>query len=64
MQERKLKKTESADAENDKGKKKRYRRNAFRLSTSDLEFDGEPRDGDTRKRDLVMRLRELLRGNS
>lgn len=55
-----LKELEAEDAKSVEGEKRFYRQNSIWLSTADFEIDDEPRDGDTRQRDLVMRMRTLL----
>lgn len=55
-----LRELEAEDSKNSTGKKQSYRRNSLWLSTADFEINGQPRDGDTLQRDLVMRMRTLL----
>ena len=59
-----LKEIEVEDSEGDEGKKRFYRRNSFWLQKSEMEVNGEPRDGDTRQLDLVMKTRKLLKDYS
>ncbi|KAF1950487.1 hypothetical protein CC80DRAFT_482584 [Byssothecium circinans] len=59
--EKKLFKAEAEDSESDKGMKSKYAKSFFWLNTSTNVKDGELRDGDTTQRDLVMKMRELLR---
>ncbi|KAI4933513.1 uncharacterized protein J4E92_003180 [Alternaria infectoria] len=56
-----LKETEAEDAKSPEGKKAWYSHNAYWLNTADRTTDDELRDGDMRQRDLVMRVRCLLK---
>jgi len=56
-----LKETEAEDAKSPEGKKAWYSHNAYWLNTADRTTDDELRDGDMRQRDLVMRIRCLLK---
>ena len=58
--ENQLKQFEVEDSKSKEGKKRFYRRNSFWIQTSDMEVNDEPRDGDKRQLDLVMRMRKLL----
>jgi len=56
-----LKDTEAEDAKSPEGKKAWYSHNAYWLNTADRTENDELRDGDMRQRDLVMRIRCLLK---
>jgi hypothetical protein len=59
--ERDLKMLEVEDAKSPDGMKRRYRRDSYWLSSSNIEIDGTLRDGDTRQRNLVLEMRRLLK---
>ncbi|KAL1652631.1 hypothetical protein SLS61_004937 [Didymella pomorum] len=59
MPESAMFRTFAKDAEDERGEKQTYRRHAYWLTSANYASDGEPRDGDTRQYDLVMRMREL-----
>ncbi|KAF2630508.1 hypothetical protein BU25DRAFT_309225, partial [Macroventuria anomochaeta] len=58
--ENKLRVIEFEDSKSPDGKKERYRRDAYWLSTADIQINGALRDGDTRQRDLILQMRSLL----
>lgn len=60
MLEQELKLVEAEDSKSNEGKKERYSWNSYWLSNSDESINDQLRDGDTRQRDLVLRMRSLL----
>ncbi|KAI4702494.1 hypothetical protein J4E81_002858 [Alternaria sp. BMP 2799] len=56
-----LKEEEAEDAKSPEGKKAMYSHDAYWLNTANRTTDGELRDGDMRQKDLMMRIRCLLK---